>query len=98
MTKEKLSLLEFTSKVHKYMRDKALEVGFVFTMRDRSGLEWYLHTRELNECTDTAFKEATPESLKEWENLKKSFESEAIEQLNKIYDIQKFDKYGMPIK
>ena len=50
MTKEKLSLLEFTSKVNDYMHKKACEVGFVFTMENSSGNEWYLHTRELNEC------------------------------------------------
>lgn len=98
MTKERISKLEFTSKVHQYMRDKALEVGFVFTMRDRTGREWYLSSKELFECTQEAWEEVTPESLRNWNTLKEKFRVEAVDKVSESYALQLFDEHGMPIK
>lgn len=97
MTKEKISKLEFTSKVHEYMRDKAIETGFVFTMIDRTGHEWYLHSKELDECTQEAWEEVTEESLIEWEKLKEKFRVEAVNKVNEKYSLQLFDTFGMPL-
>lgn len=87
MTKEKLSLLEFTSKVHDYMHKKACEVGFVFTMEDSFGNEWYLHTRELNECTQEAWEEVTTLSLRNFKSLKEKFRCEAVDKVSEIYQL-----------
>lgn len=87
MLKEKLSKLEFTSKVHEYMRNKAIEVGFVFTMIDSSGREWYLSSKELDECTQEAWEECTYESLREWNALKEKFRCEAVDKVSKKYEL-----------
>lgn len=97
MTKEKISKLEFISKVHQYMRDKALEVGFTFTMKDGTGREWFLHSSELFECTQEAWEEVTPESLRNWNTLKEKFRVEAVDKVSEKYSLQLFNEYGMPI-
>lgn len=77
MTKEKLSLLEFTSKVNDYMHKKACEVGFVFTMEDSFG----------NECTQDAWKDVTNLSLRNFKSLKEKFRCEAVDKVSEIYQL-----------
>lgn len=97
MTKIKISKLDYNLLAHDYMRDKAIEKGFVFTMVDRSGREWFLSAKELYECSDVSFKDATTESLKKWREFQETFRSEVEKILNEKYEITMFTGYGMPI-
>lgn len=97
MTKEKISKVYFQVLVNNFIKKKVIEKGFVFTMIDRSGREWFLDVKELEDCTNESFKEATEESIKQYKALKESFRLESERVVSEKYDIQKFDTDGRPI-